>query len=134
MSVGRWSHVEPPTILPDWVSRTGYAGLFAASMGTPATAGRASGLLLAEDILLVVRAVALPAGPSPRYAVIVDMPVTELLKAKLREATSVKLGAGERGPLGGDEAGAPDGRGDGRGRWPPAKARGTPTAATGRRR
>jgi sigma-B regulation protein RsbU (phosphoserine phosphatase) len=92
LAVGRWSHVEPPALLPAWVTSSGYSGILAASMGTPATAERASGLLLAEDILLVVRAVALPVGPSPRYAVIVDIPVTELLKAKLREATSVKLG------------------------------------------
>jgi serine phosphatase RsbU (regulator of sigma subunit) len=92
LAVGRWSHVEPPTVLPAWVSRSGYAGIFAASVGTQAPSERSSGLLLDEGILLVVRAVALPPGVSPRYAVIVDIPVTELLKAKLREATSVKLG------------------------------------------
>ena len=92
LAVGRWSHVEPPTVLPAWVSRSGYDGIFAASMGTPATAQRDSGLPPGEDILLVVRAVSLPPVPSPRFAVIVDIPVTEQLKSRLREATSVKLG------------------------------------------
>jgi sigma-B regulation protein RsbU (phosphoserine phosphatase) len=92
LAVGRWSHVEPPTVLPAWISRSGYAGIFAASMGTPVPDEGASSLLLGEDILLVVRAVALPSTPSLRYAVIVDIPVTELLKARLQEATSVKLG------------------------------------------
>jgi sigma-B regulation protein RsbU (phosphoserine phosphatase) len=92
LAVGRWAHVEPPTVLPAWVTHSGYAGIFAASMGPPVPDERSSGLLLGEDILLVIRAVALPSTPSPRYAVVVDIPVTELLKARLQEATSVKLG------------------------------------------
>ena len=92
LSAGRWKHVEPPLVLPVWVNRAGFAGIFAASMGLPASDERTSGLLLDEEILLIVRAIALPAGPSPRYAVIVDIPVTEDVKARVREATSVKLG------------------------------------------
>jgi hypothetical protein len=37
LTVGRWSHVEPPVVLPAWVTPSGYSGILAASLGTPAT-------------------------------------------------------------------------------------------------
>ncbi len=86
MAVGRWFYTEPPTVLPAWVGSSGRAGLFAASISASALGEPR------KESMIVVRAIALPSGPLPRYAVIVDVPVTESLKAKLRDATSVKLG------------------------------------------
>ncbi|MBE3072360.1 MAG: SpoIIE family protein phosphatase, partial [Acidobacteria bacterium] len=92
VAVGRWVHVDPPRLLPAWVNCSGFSGTVAVTMGPADAAGGGGGQLTDEDILLVVRAIALPQVARPRYGVIVDIPVSDGLKARLREDTSVKLG------------------------------------------
>ena len=40
---------------------------------------------------LFVRAVAMPDGPAPRFAVVLDLPVSELVALRLREETGIEL-------------------------------------------
>ena len=89
LTVGRWAHVDVPRLLPTWVSCSGFSGIVAVTMGSASGTARP---LTDEEILLVVRTIALPQVPGPRYAVIIDIPVNDSLKAQLREDTSIKLG------------------------------------------
>ena len=87
---GAWAHVDAPTSLPGWVTCDGYAGLIAYQappMGTAAI--RESPLWRTH---LAVRAVALPADALPRYAVIVDVPVTAATGLQLQNETGIELG------------------------------------------
>jgi len=87
---GAWAHLDAPTSLPDWVMCDGYAGLLAYQappMG--AAAIRESPLWRTH---LAVRAVALPADAIPRYAVIIDVPVTEATGLQIRNETGIELG------------------------------------------
>ena len=45
------------------------------------------------NLRLFVRAVAFPGGPSPHYAVVLDMPLNELTAVRLREETGISLRA-----------------------------------------
>ena len=87
---GAWAHLDAPTILPDWVMCDGYAGLIAYQappMGVAAI--RESPLWRTH---LAVRAVALPADAIPRYAVIVDVPVTATTGLQIQNETGIELG------------------------------------------
>ncbi|MGH9146582.1 MAG: PP2C family protein-serine/threonine phosphatase, partial [Vicinamibacterales bacterium] len=81
ITVGPWTHVDPPTTLPRWVSCRGYAGLFV--YRTPADP--------AGDHL-VVRAVALPEEAAPSYAVVVDLPVDQTVIGRLRQDSGIQIG------------------------------------------
>jgi sigma-B regulation protein RsbU (phosphoserine phosphatase) len=78
---GPWAHVEPPAELPAWLWPDGFAGTLAYKPEGSA-----------EGPELLIRAVALP-GPGGRYAVVVDLPLTEPVKESLRTATGVRPGA-----------------------------------------
>ncbi len=87
---GAWAHLDAPTSLPVWVICDGYAGLMAYQappMG--AAAIRESPLWRTH---LAVRSVALPADAIPRYAVIVDVPVTAATGLQLENETGIELG------------------------------------------
>ena len=87
---GAWAHLDAPTVLPDWVTCEGYAGLIAYQappMG--AAAIRESPLWRTH---LAVRAVALPADAIPRYAVVVDVPVTAATGLQIQNETGIELG------------------------------------------
>lgn len=87
---GAWAHLDPPTLLPNWVMCDGYAGLIAYQappMGAPAI--RESPLWRTH---LAVRAVAFPADAIPRYAVIVDVPVTAATGLQIQNETGIELG------------------------------------------
>ncbi len=87
---GAWAHLDAPTSLPDWVQCEGHAGLVA-YFTSPA--GAAAQL---EDAgyrtHLAVRAVALPSDAIPRYAVIVDVPLTAATGLQIRNETGIELG------------------------------------------
>lgn len=107
IAVGDWEHVDPPRQLPSWVSCTGFSGLLAVGPSS-ALHERMSGQVSSRDeILLVVRAASLPPVPRPTYAVVIDIPVNERLKAWLREQTSVKLGQVSVAPVSGDVGALP---------------------------
>jgi len=87
---GAWAHLDPPTMLPSWVTCEGFAGLIAYQappLGAAAT--RESPLWRTH---LVVRAVAFPAEAVPRYAVIIDVPVTAATGLQIENDTGIELG------------------------------------------
>jgi sigma-B regulation protein RsbU (phosphoserine phosphatase) len=87
---GAWAHLDAPTTLPDWVMCDGYAGLIAyQAPPTGAAAIRESPLWRTH---LAVRAVALPADAIPRYAVVVDVPVTAATGLQIQNDTGIELG------------------------------------------
>ena len=90
LASGAWAHLDAPTTLPDWVTCEGFAGLIAYQappLGTAAT--RESPLWRTH---LVVRAVAFPAEAVPRYAVIIDVPVTAATGLQIQNDTGIELG------------------------------------------
>ena len=80
VSLGSWTHVEPPRSLPRWVSCRGIAGLFVYQT-PPEAAGH-----------LVVRAVALPEQAAPSYAVVIDLPVDQTIIGRLRQDSGIQIG------------------------------------------
>jgi serine phosphatase RsbU (regulator of sigma subunit) len=87
---GAWAHLDPPTMLPVWVTCEGFAGLLA-YQAPPLGAGaiRESPLWRTH---LVVRAVAFPAEAVPRYAVVIDVPVTAATGLQIQNETGIELG------------------------------------------
>jgi sigma-B regulation protein RsbU (phosphoserine phosphatase) len=88
---GPWSHVAPPLTVPRWIDCSGFAGMFAYSRPRPATQADAAAGTRAEDAHILLRATAFPDSPRPGYAVIVDVPVNEPIKQRLRGETGVVL-------------------------------------------
>ncbi len=87
---GAWAHLNAPTMLPDWVTCEGFAGLMAyQAPPLGAAAIRESPLWRTH---LVVRAVAFPAEAVPRYAVIIDVPVTTATGLQIQNDTGIELG------------------------------------------
>jgi serine phosphatase RsbU (regulator of sigma subunit) len=87
---GAWAHLDPPPRLPDWVTCEGFAGLIAyQAPPLGAAAIRESPLWRTH---LVVRAVAFPAEAVPRYAVIIDVPVTAATGLQIQNDTGIELG------------------------------------------
>jgi serine phosphatase RsbU (regulator of sigma subunit) len=99
---GPWAHVGPPSTLPRWVSCSGFAGLMSYWVGSAealrqsvAAASARSATSTGDNpegqMQLFVRAVALPDGPAPRFAVVLDMPISTLVRLRLREETGIEL-------------------------------------------
>jgi len=87
---GAWAHLDAPQLLPDWVTCEGFAGLIAyQAPPLGAAAIRESPLWRTH---LVVRAVAFPAEAVPRYAVIIDVPVTAATGLQIENDTGIELG------------------------------------------
>ena len=87
-SAGAWSHVEPPRMVPQWIGCDGFAGLLPYQGGAPAGAGGSGG-----EPRLVARAVVFPKSPAPSFAIVVDLPVNDELRQRLRSETGVLLSA-----------------------------------------
>jgi sigma-B regulation protein RsbU (phosphoserine phosphatase) len=100
---GAWSHVVPPPTLPQWIGCTGFSQLMAYWVGSPdalaalsaslsARAGRSAQLEeTAGRTHLFVRAVALPDGPAPRFAVVIDVPLGPDIARRVRDETGISL-------------------------------------------
>lgn len=108
ITAGPWAHMSSPSTLPSWIGCAGFSGLLAYSH-RPGAAD--------EDTHLLTRAVAFPDSSHPGYAVVVDVPITDTIKARIRSATGVAIdnaiavGGGVRplgGRGGGHETAAPD--------------------------
>ncbi len=78
LTAGPWAHLAAPAALPEWVACAGHAGLIVYPDG--------------NLMRVAVRAVALPPARSPRYAVIVDLPITAAIARGLFDDTGVELG------------------------------------------
>jgi HAMP domain-containing protein len=90
LASGAWAHLDAPTSLPNWISCEGFAGLIAyQAPPLGAAAIRESPLWRTH---LVVRAVAFPAEATPRYAVIIDVPVTAATGLQIENETGIELG------------------------------------------
>ena len=78
---GPWTHIGPPAAIPAWITCDGFAGVFVyAGQDVPG-----------QTTAMVVRGVAFPESTEPGYAVIVDLPVADALKARLRQTTGVGI-------------------------------------------
>jgi sigma-B regulation protein RsbU (phosphoserine phosphatase) len=78
---GEWAHASPPAAVPSWIGCDGFAGVLAYAHDDGS--GEATGM--------IVRGVAFPETAEPGYAVIVDLPVTDGLKERLRRTTGVDV-------------------------------------------
>lgn len=81
---GPWAHLPPPATLPKWIGCDGFAGLIAynAPGGHPDS----------PDTRLVMRAVALPDSAAPTWAVVLDMPMSNVIEQRIQEETGIRLG------------------------------------------
>jgi sigma-B regulation protein RsbU (phosphoserine phosphatase) len=83
---GPWAHVDPPADVPSWIGCPGFTGLLLYEAQAPEER-RAAG----AAPQLLVRALAFPDGARPPFAVVVDLPVNEALKRRVRAETGVDL-------------------------------------------
>ncbi len=87
IAVGPWTHLEPPKVLPSWVSCSGFGGLIAVELP-----GASTGAAGTRPIGLVIRAAALPEAARRTFAIVVDIPLDGSLASAIHDQTSVKLG------------------------------------------
>jgi sigma-B regulation protein RsbU (phosphoserine phosphatase) len=85
ITAGAWFHERAPVFLPAWVPCDGFEGILA--HGVEAAAADA-----APDGGVFVRAVVFPAGPHA-VAIVADVPVTGVIKARIEKATGITIGS-----------------------------------------
>jgi HAMP domain-containing protein len=100
MTVGPWSHVDPPQTIPSWIDCAGFSGVLAYTH-------RRLGATPDRDTHLLVRAVAFPDSPRPGYAVVVDLLVNDAMREQLRRDTGVELKTVVAAPGAGENAARP---------------------------
>ncbi len=91
---GPWEHEDAPRTLPAWVPCAGFSGLLAyqipeASEGVNPDGTPSGG---ENDMRMLIRSVAVEDAASSGFAVVVDLPVTEVVKARLRDETTIDIG------------------------------------------
>jgi sigma-B regulation protein RsbU (phosphoserine phosphatase) len=90
VAAGPWPHVEPPGAIPQWVPCSGYGGLIAYALTrSPSAPGRPN----VGPTYLAVRTAALAEGASPRFGVVLDLPLNEQTVDRLRTETGIALRA-----------------------------------------
>jgi phosphoserine phosphatase RsbU/P len=82
-SAGPWPHLEPPRQIPTWVTCGGFAGLVAYDVPRTASAG--------AQTQLAIRAAVFADGATPRFAVVLDLPVDESTAVRMRDETGIEL-------------------------------------------
>jgi sigma-B regulation protein RsbU (phosphoserine phosphatase) len=87
---GAWAHLDPPVTVPTWISCEGFSGLIAYQAPPLGAAAIQESPLWRTH--LVVRAVAFPAEAAPRYAVVIDVPVTAATGLQIQNDTGIELG------------------------------------------
>jgi serine phosphatase RsbU (regulator of sigma subunit) len=96
-TAGAWAYVAPPAAIPEWINCRGLAGLFT-YQGEAGTSGSTIPIPGREPDLnptnagvgLIVRGIGFP-DAAAGYAVIVDVPVDEAVRHKLRSDTGVDI-------------------------------------------
>ena len=93
LAVGPWPHVEPPDSIPQWVQCSGYSGLIAyATRANGASGGRAQSARVGNgQTSLAVRTAVFGEGTSPRFAVVLDLPLNAPTVSRLRAETGITL-------------------------------------------
>ena len=84
ITAGPWQHLDPPKAIPEWVSCGGSAGLIAYRDSSTRDA--------ADHGYLAARAIAWPDDAEPRFAVVVDVPFTEVLDERLQRDIDIEVG------------------------------------------
>ena len=87
MTVGAWQHVVPPTGIPAWIDCEGTSGLVAYTAASLETSAPGATI----DVQMAARSVAWPEDPTPTYAVVVDVPLSDQLRDRIEQDTSVEI-------------------------------------------
>jgi phosphoserine phosphatase RsbU/P len=87
ITAGPWAHLDAPDAVPQWITCDGFEGLLAYR----AVESTGDGIRDAGT-RLVVRAVAVPDMAEPRWAVVLDLPLSREVEGRLEEETSIRLG------------------------------------------
>jgi sigma-B regulation protein RsbU (phosphoserine phosphatase) len=97
-TAGAWAHVAAPSATPAWMNCRDFSGLFTYQNEVRAKSapiivfdGSLDLNLAAGGVGLIVRGVGFPDPPDPGYAVVVDVPVDDVLRNGLRSQTGVDV-------------------------------------------
>jgi phosphoserine phosphatase RsbU/P len=82
-TAGPWRHVDPPRVMPVWLTCAGFSGVLAYDHRHGSGTDR--------DTHLLVRAVVFPDVPKPAYGVVADLTVNDAIRQQLRRDTGVEL-------------------------------------------
>lgn len=85
LSAGPWMHMDPPREIPPWIGCDGFAGLVPYRVQSPTAIDGSA------EVRLLVRAVALPQDTPRGFAVLVDLPIDDAVRAILKADTSVEV-------------------------------------------
>ncbi len=91
-TAGPWAHLTAPLALPAWMTCDGVARVIAYD-----AAGGGEGQ--EPDVRLVARAVAVPPVQAPTWAVVLDLPVSAAVEARIGDETGIRLGEIDRVPI-----------------------------------
>jgi len=102
VSAGPWRHLTPPASLPEWIPCRGFSGLMTYWAGSAESLERAEAAARSRrggaagavnHARLFVRAVALPEGSVPGFAVVLDLPIDAEVARQVRAETGIGVGA-----------------------------------------
>ena len=101
VAVGPWRHVTPPSDLPEWIPCRGFSGLMTYWAGSAESLARAEAVARERRSTgtpgepnrarLFVRAVALPEGAVPGFAVVLDLPIGASVARQIRQETGIGI-------------------------------------------
>jgi sigma-B regulation protein RsbU (phosphoserine phosphatase) len=91
-TAGPWAHLPAPLVLPPWITCDGLARVIAYDASGGADSDE-------PDLRLVARAVAVPPVPAPNWAVVLDLPISAAVEARIGEETGIRLGEIDRVPI-----------------------------------
>jgi phosphoserine phosphatase RsbU/P len=84
-TAGPWAHLDAPVVLPKWIACGGFSGLLAYNVLPTAADPQA-------HTRLVLRAVAFPDLPTPTWAVVLDVPLSQVVEQRITEETGIRIG------------------------------------------
>ena len=84
-TAGAWAHLDPPVVVPKWITCDGFSGLIAYNVLPTADDPQA-------HTRLVIRAVAFPELPNPTWAVVLDLPMSRVVEQRITDETGIRLG------------------------------------------
>jgi sigma-B regulation protein RsbU (phosphoserine phosphatase) len=99
-TAGPWGHLDAPIVLPKWITCDGFSGLIAYNV-LPTAADPQSHTRLA------MRAVAFPDLPNPTWAVVLDLPLSQVVEQRITDETGIRVGEVTALPFGSRESVVP---------------------------